>query len=244
MSTFLARTTGISMVAFRFEANTEPRLPAEIAAKRVSAIVDLLVLGCAATDSLDDSSITGKRGDLLPYTGSSNYRRQVIRDGIRVQSISYSNPLSQVLLALLSKPRASGVTAFLRFLLTIGPERAERREKIRQEQIKTTLQDATLEFAVDKITAAAIYKELEVDAKRAQTRRDEILFALEIVEAQRRVAENNPTVKVWDLDDALRYIKDEPALMQGIRDLETLDLTVTIVEPGFDPQPPPGSGRG
>jgi len=239
----LASTIGISMVAFKFAADTEPRLPAEIAIGRVGAMLDLLVLGCAALDTLDDSDITGKRPDYLHWGGVGSYRARAIREGIRVQSISYSNPLEQVLLALLSKPRASGVAGFLQFLLTIGQERAERRERIQQSQIKTALQDATLEFAVDKKTAKAVFQELEIEAKHAQNRRNEVMFALEIIEAQRRVAGVNPTVKVWELRDALNYIKGQTSLIEGVRDLETLDLSITIIEPGFDGQSPTDGRR-
>ncbi|MHC5795328.1 hypothetical protein ACVXZ4_04145 [Lacisediminihabitans sp. FW035] len=240
----LASTTGISMVAFRFAAETEPRLPAEIVVGRVHAILDLLVLGCAALDTLDDSDITGRRPDYLHWGGVGSHRARTIREGIRVQSISYSNPLEQVLLALLSKPRASGVAGFLQFFLTIGQERAERRERIQQSQIKTALQDATLEFAVDKATAKAVFQELEMEAKHAQNRRDEVLFALEIIAAQRRVAEVNPTVKVWELRDALNYIKGEPALIEGARDLQTLELSIEIIEPGIDGQARTNGRRG
>ena len=211
---------------FEIHADTEPGLEAQIVLGRLRAGVDIVVLALGAT------GVLGFGSDIHP--AESLWR---LRSRIRIESISYSNPLNEVLMAQVGKAAANKAAGLIETLGTIGLERAERRERVRRLRHEAIVRDVTLEWDVDDRIALSQRLELENQALELENKRRRFDFALDIIEAQTRHRARDGVTGIWTLEFAMEALdpkNSENDVVPGIRDLQSIDATIFSKGDGDD----------
>jgi hypothetical protein len=110
-------------------------------------------------------------GDRLVRVDDTNAAlRLVSAEVVQVLSISYRNPVEGEFSAGLGRLDGNAVVAFLRLLVMGGPARARAKEEAARESLARIVEEATLEYQVDKVVSDAESLELDNKIKKEQLR--------------------------------------------------------------------------
>ncbi len=167
---------------FRIEADLGPGLSPDALIDYFKASISTVEFAISMFDRVDDH---------LHYFNPS---------GLTVVRFSYQNPFVEVLSALIGAAQAEKVAKFIQTISTIGLERAERKEKLSRERLDNVVRELTIENDIDDRIGESVKRELENEALRLANTRARFELAKDMVEAQRRMRAEDPSVKVWNLD--------------------------------------------
>jgi hypothetical protein len=149
-----------------------------------------------------------------------------------VRRLSYQNPVEGAF-GLPSASHESAKTAVEILRLVLNGR--ERRAQADVAETRAVHAIATADLEIDRV--AAEVRKIEAEADQAETRaqRDqleyraqEIKLAMELVVAQRTAF--GPDTTVWNFDQAIEFLRSQPALTGQVEDLRMLDAEIDMEE--------------